>query len=67
MKQEQDLQEILAVVKANGTGLTTIIQMLTDLRDNNPSIADEIDAIRTEAQAQSHAIDAILNPPPPEG
>lgn len=77
--QEEELQAILAVVRANGAslvtfgaGLVTIIDMLTTLRDSNPAIADEIDAIRTEAASQQAAIaeqqakiNAILNPPPP--
>ncbi len=67
MSQETDLQAIQAALVANGAGIVTIIQLLTTLRDNNPAIADEIEAIRAEAQAQADNINAALNPPsPPE-
>lgn len=64
--QETELQGILAALTANGEGLVTIIGLLTTLRDNNPQIADEIEAIRLEAQKQADAINDALNPPAPE-
>ena len=64
MSQETELQAILAALTANGEGIVTIIGMLTTLRDNNPQIADEIEAIRLEAQKQADEINAALNPTP---
>ncbi len=65
MSQETDLQAILAALTANGEGIVRIIAMLTELRDSNPAIADEIEAIRLEAQKQADEINAALNPEPP--
>ena len=65
MAQEQTLQQVLALVTTNGEGLTTIITMLTELRDNNPALQDEIDGILAEAQTQADKIQAVLNPPTP--
>lgn len=65
MAHEEQLQQILAVVNANGTGLVTIIDMLTQLPvGDNPELQDEIDAILAEARTQQDAINQVLNPAP---